>query len=62
MKTDIHDYAKGLRRELEALDKDQISDHNRAVIKRFYDDNAVQGISKPDNTAPSISNPRLTLL
>jgi integrase len=47
MKLDIHNYPLRLKREFEHLDKSPASAHNRALVKKFYDDCALQGLSKP---------------
>lgn len=43
---DIHDYTFRLERELATLGKSKISPANKKVIRRFFDDCVVQGLSK----------------
>jgi hypothetical protein len=40
-----------LKREFEHLDKSPASAHNKALVKKFYDDCALQGLSKPSKYA-----------
>ncbi len=47
MNIDIHNYPKKLKRELDYLEKISISKKNKGLIKTFYEDCILQGISKP---------------
>lgn len=45
--SDIHCYIQRLEREIELLNASAISKENKELIRRFYSDNLVTGLSKP---------------